>query len=724
MANIDIEATLKKLSLEEKIALLSGTDFWHTASLRQSWHIPAIRMSDGPNGIRGTKVFNGVPAACFPCGTALGTTFNQDLLQKAGALMGQEAIAKNASVILGPTVNMIRSPLGGRGFESLGEDPVLSGLSAAAIIRGIQSTGIQATIKHFVFNGQEHRRNGVQSIVTKRALREIYALPFQIAVCDSRPGVFMTAYNGVNGTFCCDNEKLFKDEWGREGLVMSDWCGLYSTVEGIKAGLDLEMPGPSLFRGYLLRFTEVLKFVKKSAAIPGIVKAGPEEKNDTPETAALFRRIRNESIVLLKNEGDLLPLNKDKEPLVIGPNARVATYCGNGSAALEPYYAVSPYEGIKEKLPCPLVYTVGAYKHKLLPLLGAQMQPHPTNGKPGMSWKLYNETPDVELRRPVKEIWLTNTNIDLNDYNHPASQDLWYADLDGILVVEDGTYEFGLAVCGTAKLYVDEQLAERGQAVLHRGKEYHINVQFASAPSYTLKVDSAMLDSGALRVGCCKLLDAQAEIKKAIELSKSHDQVITCGGLNGDWEQESNDRENMKLPGTLDKLISEVTIANPRTVVAWYGGNETGNYIANVLFGDYNPSGKLPVTFPMRLQDVPSFLDFRTEAGRTLYAEDVYLGYRYYELADLEPMHPVKINRPVKELKGFAKVELDPGECKVLTISVAGKYAASYFDEERNQWCVEAGGYRVIISDSSSLTDGKVVTGSFAISDTYWWSGL
>ncbi|KAL4790899.1 beta-glucosidase J [Aspergillus venezuelensis] len=731
MANIDVETTLKKLSLDEKVALLSGTDFWHTASVPDHG-IPSIHISDGPNGIRGTKVFNDVPAACFPCGTALAATFNQELLHEAGQLMGQEANAK-------------------KWFESLGENPVLSGLSAAAIIRGIQSTGVQATVKHFICNEQEHKRNGVQSIVTERALREIYALPFQIAASGCR-----------------------------EGLVMSDWCGLYSTVEAIKAGLDSEMPGPSLCRGSLLKFAaETGKLwphiLDECTAIPGLVEGGPEENNDTLETGTLLRRIANESIVLLKNDRGLLPLSKDRETLVIGPNAKVTTYCGGGSAALEPYYAVSPYDGIKEKLAHPPAYTVGAYTHKLFPLLGAQMQTRPVNGKPGMIWKVYNEPPGTGSRKAIEELWLTNTNIDLNDYKHPASQALWYADLEGTLIVdEDGKYEFGLAVCGTAKLYIDEELVvdnsteqklgdtfyglgtmeERGQVALFSGKAYHIKVDFSSAPSYTLKVDNAMLGGGGLRVGCCKVIDAQQEIQKAVELAGIYDQVIICGGLNGDWEQESSDRTNMKLPGVLDQLISKVTIANPRTVVvmqtgtpvempwldtmsalvqAWYGGNETGNCIADVLSGDYNRSGKLPVTFPNRLQDVPLFLNFRTEAGRKLYGEDVYVGYRYYELEDLEVNFPfghglsytsfsfsdlnlentglVKgaevTQLPVKESKGFAKVELDPGECKEVTISVAEKYAASYFDEERDQWCVETGHYRVFISDSGVLTDGN-----------------
>lgn len=246
--------------------------------------------------------------------------------------MGAEAKSKGAHVILGPTINMQRSPLGGRGFESLGEDPVLAGLGAAALVHGIQSTGVQASIKHFVCNDQEHKRNGTQAVVSERALREIYARPFQIAVRDSRPGSFMTAYNGVNGTWCSQNarllDELLRGEWGWRGLVMSDWYGTYSTVEAVQAGLDLEMPGPPRFRGEPLKFSvetekvrahildervrTVLEFVKTCAASG--VKEGQEERaEDTPETAALLRKIAGESIVLLKNEGNILPLKKDKK---------------------------------------------------------------------------------------------------------------------------------------------------------------------------------------------------------------------------------------------------------------------------------------------------------------------------------------------------------------------------------------------------------------------------
>ena len=282
--------------------------------------------------MRGTKFFNGVPAACFPCGTALGATFNQELLEEAGRTMGAEAKAKGAHVILGPTINMQRGPLGGRGFESLGEDPVLAGLGAAALVRGIQTTGVQATVKHFVCNDHEHKRNAVQAIISERALREIYALPFQLAVRDADPGSLMTAYNGVNGTYCSESadllDGLLRGEWGWNGLVMSDWYGVYSVTEAALAGLDLEMPGPTRFRGEALKFNvttdkvrshvldqrarAMLEFVKKCAAA-GVPENAPEKTADTPETAALLRRIGNEGIVLLKNENNILPFKKDKK---------------------------------------------------------------------------------------------------------------------------------------------------------------------------------------------------------------------------------------------------------------------------------------------------------------------------------------------------------------------------------------------------------------------------
>ncbi|KAH9885644.1 glycoside hydrolase family 3 protein [Xylariomycetidae sp. FL2044] len=865
MADINVDELLKKLSNNEKVDLMAGIDFWHTKAFPHHG-IPSLRLSDGPNGVRGTKFFNGAKAACFPCGTALGATFNQELLVEAGKKMGMEAKVKGAHVILGPTINMQRGPLGGRGFESIGEDPVLAGLGAAAIINGIQSTGVQATIKHFVCNDHEHKRNAVQAIVTERALREIYALPFQLAARDSNPASFMTGYNGVNGTNCSENTKLLdqmlRGEWGWDGLVMSDWWGTYSVTDAANAGLDLEMPGPTRFRGEALKFNvatdkvrrhvldqrarAMLEFIKKCAA-SGVKENAPEGESDTPETAELLRRIGNEGIVLMKNDKGILPLQKDKKTVVIGPNAKVATYHGGGSASLAAYYAVTPFDGISQKLSSTPDFTVGQYSHKLLPLLGFSTKS--TKGAQGMTMKVFNERPDAKDRETVDELELLKTEMLLVDYKNPKiTSPEWYATFDGTLTAdEDATWEFGVVVSGTANLYIkdpstgsDEYVLlidntakqtkgdaffgsatreEKGYYELKKGQTYDIRVTFGS--SVTSKLGEIPLGGGALRVGGCKVIDPKAEIANAVELAKSAEQVIICAGLNAEWETEGNDRDDMRLPPGSDDLIAAVAKANPNTVVvmqsgtpvempwirdvhalihAWYGGNETGNTIADILFGDANPSGKLSLTFPVRVQDNPTFLNYRTEASRVLYGEDVYIGYRYYEYLEREVLFPfghglsyttfafsdlsvvvviddgdssdsssssssnsklaisltiqntgavrgaevaqvyvaprqrAKVNRPVKELKGFAKVELAPGESRRVTVGgIATKYAASYWDEERDQWCAEKGEYEVIVSDSSAVKQeqeeeegegGKVLRGAFEIPETYWWSGL
>ncbi|KAK4448282.1 glycosyl hydrolase family 3 N terminal domain-containing protein [Podospora aff. communis PSN243] len=836
MADIDVEAILAKLTVNEKVALLSGIDMWHTAAL-PSHGVPSLRFSDGPNGIRGTKFFNGVPAACFPCGTSLAATFNTSLLETTGTAMGHESIAKGAHVILGPTINTQRSPLGGRGFESLSEDPVLSGLGAAALIRGIQSTGVQATVKHFVCNDQEDRRNAVQSIVQPRALREIYALPFQICVRDAQPGCVMTAYNGVNGTYVSESKELLegmlREEWGFKGLVMSDWWGTYSTSDAVNAGLDLEMPGPARFRGELLQFCvntdkvlghvlderarKVLELVKVCAKA-GIVDGAEEGGRDTPETAELLRRVAVEGVVLCKNEDGALPLKKDKKTVVIGPNAKVATYHGGGSASLAAYYAVTPYDGIAAKLTTPPpAHTTGAYTHKMLPLLGFQTTT--PSSAPGMAMEVFEAPPSTADRTPVDTLTVTKTEMHLVDYTNPhITSPTWYATFTGLFTPDfTGTYEFGLVVCGTAKLFVDDTLIidnsvnqtlgtafynsgtieEKATIPVSAGQTYTIRVEFGSAETSPLLGISAKLNGGGcLRIGGCRVIAPEDEIARAVDLASSAEQVIICAGLNADWETEGHDRESMSLPGAMDALISAVAKANPNTVVvmqsgtpvampwirevkalvqAWYGGNETGNAIADVLFGDENPSGKLPLSFPVRMSDNPAFLNLKAEKGRTLYGEDVWVGYRYYEFAEREVLFPfghglsyttfgfgelevgetdgkvtvevtvtntgdVKgkevvqvyvapprgqaVNRPVKELKGFAKVELEPGQNEKVRVEVETKYAVSYWDEFRRKFCGEKGEYEVIVSDSSELKEGKVLRGTFKVEETFWWLGV
>ncbi|KAK5133616.1 hypothetical protein LTR08_007564 [Meristemomyces frigidus] len=846
MASIDVEKVLAELTLDEKIALLAGKDFWHTVPIPKHG-IPSLRTSDGPNGVRGTRVFNGVTAACFPCGTALGATWNQELLLEAGKLMGDEAKAKGAHILLGPCINMQRSPLGGRGFESISEDPVLAGLGAASLTNGIQSTGVAATIKHFVTNDQEHERTAVDSIVTERALRELYLLPFQIVVRDSHPKAFMTAYNKLNGTHVSENKRILqtilRDEYGWKGVIMSDWFGVYSTDNAINAGLDLEMPGPTRWRGGLLghlvsarrvpmhildeRARNMLNLVNDCAE-SGVKENAKEGKLDTPETAALLRKLAGESIVLFKNEGDVLPLKKDKSILLIGPNAKTSVFCGGGSSSMAPYYAISPWDGVKEKVTdsSKMEHAIGCYSHKELPLISNQLTlSSDPNSKQGLTFRAYNDPASAgDGREVADEIELNSALAMMMDYYNPKlKSDLWYATVEGFFHAErSGEYELGLCIYGTGKLYVDGKemvdnetkqtqgtvfygcgtVEETGKVQMEKGKTYHIKLEFASAATSKLDGDGIVrFGGGGFRIGGAWVLSMDDTIAEAARMAKDAEQVVICAGLNQDWEGEGADRVDMRLPGRMDDLIAAVAEANPRTVVvnqtgtpvempwldkvagllqAWYGGNETGNAIADVLFGDVNPSGRSSLSWPKRVEDNPAFYNYRSEGGRVLYGEDVYVGYRHYEavkrdvnftfgyglqgyttfeLSELEiekssgdgkeledelkvsvsvrntgkvdgqevvqvylHQQSPTIRRPPRELKGFTKVQVKAGESVTATVAIPLKYAASYWDEIRCAWVMEAGAYDVEVVDGSGRQDALRET--VAVEQTAWWTGL
>ncbi|KAI7769411.1 hypothetical protein LZL87_012852 [Fusarium oxysporum] len=835
--NIDVEATLSQLNITEKISLLSGVDAWHTAPIRRLG-IPSVRMSDGPNGVRGTRFFKGVPAACLPCGTALAATWDTDLVERGGALQGREAIAKGASVLLGPTTNIQRSPLGGRGFESFSEDPCLAGAMGAATVKGIQSTGVAATIKHYVCNDQEDQRSAVDSLVTERALREIYLMPFMIVQRDAKPICYMTSYNKVNGIHASECPRLIGDvlrrEWGFSGLVMSDWYGTYSTTEAIKAGLDLEMPGPPALRGELIkqammcgkllehhldeRVRKVLWLVKQVEPL-GLPERAPEGTVDTPETAAVLRNLAADSIVLLKNDAGLLPFNKDKTTAVIGPNAAYAAYCGGGSASLLPYYAISPLEGIRNKVPN-AQYSLGVPGWKSLPV-ATRVTKCSSGGPSGLTMKVFLDPPSVTDREPIDELQITDSNILLSDYKHPKlTSELYWCELSGVFTPDKTAhYDFGLAVAGTGKVMVDGKCVvdnetsqraggfffgsgtaeERGSLELVGGQTYDIRVSYGTLPTMTFRTAGTTgYGAGGLRFGLERTIESTAEVEKAVELARQVEQVILCIGLNSEWESEGFDRSHMDLPPGTDDLVRAVLAANPKTAIvvqsgtpvtmpwihkapavlhAWYGGNEGGNAVADVIFNDVNPSGKLPLSFPVRNADNPAFLNYISQRNRVIYGEDVFVGYRFYESTKRDVAFPfghglsyttfelsllsVEVEsdgdsskdlvtvsvqvantgsfdgsqvvqvyvrqknpgliRPIKELKGFDKLFVPAGETMTAIIKMPKRYVISFWDEWRDAWAMEKGEYELLIGDSSAHTP---LSASFSLDESSWWRGL
>ncbi|KAI5302637.1 hypothetical protein KEM56_000498 [Ascosphaera pollenicola] len=806
---IDVEKALEELTQNEKIQLTSGADFWHTVRVERLG-IPSVRLSDGPNGARGTRFFDSVPANCVPCGTALGATWDAELLREVGRFLGQEAKAKGAHVLLGPTINIQRSPLNGRGFESFAEDPLLSGTIAGHYCLGLQDEKIIATPKHLVCNDKENERFGSDSVVTERALREIYLTPFQIALGMARPGAIMTAYNKVNGTHANESKTLLQDilrgEWGFNGMVMSDWYdpfkpqlhetkrkfGTYSTVESINAGADLEMPGPSRFRGDILDHVILAKKVQKhtldervrnvlnlvnEASASGVPDAADEKTRDTPETRAFMRKVASNSVVLLKNEGSILPFDKNKPVLVIGPNSKITTYAGGGSAGVNATYTVTPYDGVCNVSKAEVAWTQGVYSHRTLPDLGPRLRT--PDGQPGLIWRAYNEPPTASVRNCVDERHLRKTESHLSDYkNEQIAGDAWYATSQATFTPdESGLYDFGVVVIGSGKLYIDGEVVVDnthgqkkgsmffgmateeviGSKELSAGTPYSIVFEWGSTPTGDLALPNSAEKNGAFRIGCAKRLDYDISIKQAMDLASTHEQVVVFAGLSGEWETESVDREHMDLPPGSDDLIKAVLAANSNAVVciqsgtpvtmpwaedvnalvwASYGGCETGNGIADVLYGEVNPCAKLPLTFPRRVQDSPAFLNFGVDGGRILYGEDIYVGYRYYEKAERDvlfmfghglsyttfsredlqltrdghklnvsvtvtntggvagaeivqlyilPPCTSSVGRPPRELKAFKKVALDVGESRSVEFELDVQRVTSFFDELRHE---------------------------------------
>ncbi|KAI5477363.1 glycoside hydrolase family 3 protein [Pseudohyphozyma bogoriensis] len=817
-APLDIEATLKKLSTKEKVSLLAGDDFWHFTSI-PSAGIPRVRVSDGPNGVRGQRFFNGTPASCFPCGTGIAASWDVDLVEEIGAALGDEARAKGAHIVLGPTTNMLRSPLGGRGFESYSEDPHLAGLITSAYINGMQGKGVSACVKHFVGNDQEFERFSSDSVIGERALREIYLEPFRLAIKHSKPDTFMTSYNRINGTHVSENhrilQKILREEWGFDGMVMSDWTGVVSTAESIQAGLE----GPTVMRGAAVlrqigggkiseeddidpRVRLILGQVNKAIA-SGIPFDADEASVDTPELRALLRKAASSATVLLKNDAGILPLNKQSinSIAVIGSNASVAVPSGGGSASLNSTYTVTPLDAIKDaakEMGAEVRYEIGAAAYRFLPVLDAGMK--------DTKVEFFKKSPTSDWYKDVAG------ELPKADWETPTKSSLCFM-IDGVPFEElgrdplcrfttsftpevSGEWEFGLCSIGGTTLFIDGKLVvdnyenfvpgemffgmgseeQRGKAMLKAGQTYKLEVR----QSLDLKVNRAspFLPAAAIRLGGYPVTTPESARAAAVEVAKKSDVAIVVVGTNPDWETEGYDRKTMALPGASDALVSAVLAANRNTIVvtqsgtpvempwadeastlvhAFFGGNELGNGLADVLFGKTNFNGRLPITFPKRLEDNPAFHTFgiTTNApGKAVYGEGVFMGYRHYDKLSLAPLFrfghglsyttfaysdltisPVSAagevtvsltvantgkeyegtevvqiyvsppqsdetratTSPVRELKAFKKVQLAVGEKKAVEVRME-KEAFSYYDEKKDAWVVSEGTYETFAS--------------------------
>ena len=649
-----LQELIGKMTLEEKASLCSGEDFWHTKAVERLG-IPAMMMSDGPHGLRKQEqegdhlgMNDSIKAVCFPAGCGTAASFNRELMAEMGETLGEECQAEGVGVILGPAVNIKRSPLCGRNFEYYSEDPYVASEMAGALIDGIQSKGVGTSIKHFLANNQEHRRMSSSSEVDERTLREIYLAAFEGAVKEHKPWTVMCSYNKINGIYAAQNKEMLTDilrnEWGFEGFVVSDWGAVNDRPADLEAGLDLEMPSS---KGVGDR--QIVKAVQEGHLDEAVLDKAVERilarvfqfEENRDETArfdmekdhAMARKVAEETIVLLKNEGELLPLRDTDRIAFIGKYASSPRYQGGGSSHINSFRTESAWECVKD-------------------------------------WG----------------------NITLAEgFRDDADE-------------------------------VDETLIEEAVA---------------------------------------QAREAQA--------------AVIFAGLPDAFESEGFDRAHMKMPDCQNELIRRVAAVQPNTVVvlhngspvempwadqvkgiveAYLGGQAVGAAIVDILFGKVNPSGKLPETFPYKLEDNPSYLYYGGEKDRVEYREGIFVGYRYYDKKHMDVRFPfghglsfttfaydapkisakrirdtetvtIRVDvtntgsrpgkevvqlyvappkgdviRPVRELKGFEKVELAPGETKMVSFTLDGR-AFSYWNTQIHDWHVESGTYRLQVGQSS-----------------------
>jgi beta-glucosidase len=659
-ANVEqrVTALLSQMTLDEKITLIGGTHDFFTRPIPRLG-IPSLKMSDGPVGVHDYG-----PTTAYPAGIALAASWDTDLARRVGISMGRDARARGVNIVLAPGLNIYRAPMNGRNFEYFGEDPYLASRMAVSIVEGIQSQDVIATVKHFVANNMEYDRQHIDAEVDERTLREIYLPAFEAAVREAHVGAVMDAYNLVNGEHMTQNAHLnvdiLKKEWGFDGILMSDWGATHDAIAAANAGLDLEMPSaiymtpanllPAIQQGKLSVATIDDKVRR---ILRDMIRFGFLDHDQTDTSIPLYdqqgrelaREEARDSMVLLKNEGNLLPLDKTKLKTiaVLGPDAYPAVSGGGGSSQTQSFNQVSYLEGVSN-------------------YLGAS----------------------------VKVLYAPISN--------------------------------------------KEPLDHRMQSVLSTVNAVVLCVGF-SPDTEGEGADRTF----ALPAGQNDLIRQIASLNKNVVL------VITAGG-------------NVDMNGWIDRV--------PVILHAWYPGEEGGDALADILFGDFSPSGKLPASFERRWQDNPTFHSYYEQTGkRVAYTEGIFLGYRYYDRSTTKPLFPFgfglsytrfqyshlnvspgqsaspdsvavsfdvknighragaevaelyvgdshsSVPRPVKELKGFAKIFLKPGERKKVTLTL-NRRSFCYYDVKNKQWTAEPGNFSVLVGSSSAHID---LTGTFTL---------
>jgi len=787
-----VDALLVKMTLEEKIALLGGVNDFYTKAIPRLG-IPSFRMSDGPLGVHDYG-----PTTAYPADILLAASWDPGLARRVGASMGRDARARGVHFILAPGMNIYRSPLNGRNFEYFGEDPFLASRIAVGVIEGIQSQGVIATAKHFIANNSEYGRMDHSSDLDERTLHEIYLPAFEASVKEAKVGALMDAYNQVNGSFMTQNgllnTQIAKKEWGFDGIIMSDWGATHDGVAAATSGLDLEMPN-ALF----MNAATLLPAVKNGTVAEGTIddkvrrilrktiEFGFFDRDQTDPSIPLYRQEAGalaleearEGMVLLKNENHLLPLDrkKAKTVAVLGPNAYPAVIGGGGSSLTQPFTSVSFLEGISNIAGPETRVLYRADSAPLDTVVSHTEFVTAPGGPPGLKGEYF----DNEDLSGQPALVRTDEHIDFHwgagSYRDGGPEDHFAARWSGYFVPSaEDDYRFYTSSDDGVRLFINDHLViddwrRHGETLntyvqhLAAGKPYKIRLEYFE-----------VVGTATVRFGVASTSTVLSEETR--KLAATADAVVLCMGFDANSEGEGADR-TFRLPGGQDNYIRQVASVNKNVVVvltaggnvdmsrwidqvpailhAWYPGEQGGTALAQLLFGDFSPSGKLPATFERRWEDNPTFHSYYPQHGgkHVEYSEGIFVGYRGYEKVGIQPLFPfgfglsystfaysglkvtrvpqgsealvavtfqikntgsrdaaevaqvyvgdshASVPRPAKELKGFSKISLRPGEQKEVTVFL-DRRAFSYYDVAHHAWRAEPGDFAILIGSSSA----------------------
>jgi beta-glucosidase len=726
----DESGLVGRLSLEQKVRLLTGADGWRLHG-ESALGLRPIVLSDGPAGVRGTRFDPGRPSSSLPCPVALAATWDEQLVHDVALALGHETRARGVDVLLAPTVNIVRTPLSGRGFECFSEDPVLSARMAVAYVRGVQGAGVAATVKHFVANDSETERRTYDALVDEGVLRELYLPPFEACVAEADVALVMAAYNSVNGAFMTANRALLHDllktDWGFHGVVVSDWSATNTTAPSAQAGLDLVMPGPHGPWGDQLvaevksgavaesdiddKVARLIGLARRVGALNGSVDGNPHQHRGAGSRAlvdpALLREVTSRSFVLLSNPRGLLPIRSGsvERLALIGPNAVEPQTQGGGSVRVLPVAGRDLAETLGEALDTYVSEHQGCVTSATIAVPRDGSLLDPVSGETGVR---------VEVR--------TADGAVVSDARFPTSVLTWWDDLpaavhlpDSEVVMRaryrprvDGPHVLGVAGVGRLRILVDGTPMAEGKTDLRRDSvqalsqppELRVPLQLKAGRDVDVLVEHRPNARGphsgfaTLRIGIAPTQEDDKLMADAVVAAAAADVAVVVVGSADGTESEGYDRENMLLPGRQDELVRRVAAANRNTVVVvnsgmpvlmpwadevaaiiqvWFPGQAFAEALADVLVGAAEPGGRLPVSVPRAETDSP-VLHAEPQAGDLVYAEGLLVGYRGYDRSEIEPLfcfgHGLGYTDWTYESIKPAAASLAAGEDLALTVTV------------------------------------------------------